>query len=343
MGTWIAGLATAASLLVTSLAPLGSIAVVATSAAVSPNFTFFSLPGRSSPRFVERGADGSIWFATDRGMGRVTPAGRIIEYAAPAGEPIFEVGGITAGPLGRIWFTDDRLSIGWIAPSGAMGEFPLPQTVGYGRLGGIAAGRDGNLWFTEVDLGRIGRMSPTGTIHEFSVRGTPPTDIQATSNGTVWFASSYDNMVGTIDGNGRVRTYRLPRTFAWGGGGPQAIAADAKGNLWFSMPNTGGEGGGPGSLPEGGGIGRIDWAGHVLLFPTQGMYPSCIAVDHQANVWFGSFRRNVLGRMTANGTLESYALPGKESTVTDLTVGGDGSIWFADMENNRIGRFRPSQ
>jgi virginiamycin B lyase len=69
--------------------------------------------------------------------------------------------GITAGPDGNLWFTDEgNLSagsgkIGRITTSGAITEF--------GSLSNptqITPGPDGNLWFTETGNGKIGRIVP---------------------------------------------------------------------------------------------------------------------------------------------------------------------------------------
>jgi len=59
------------------------------------------------------------------------------------------------------------LALGWLGSAAAqITEFPIP-TSNSGPLG-IALGPDGNLWFTESNVGKIGRITPTGTFNEFS-------------------------------------------------------------------------------------------------------------------------------------------------------------------------------
>ena len=110
------------------------------------------------------GANGGVVGA----IGRITPVGVITEFPAPTGSvPIF---GITAGPDGNVWFTeqtqaDSGGAIGRITPEGSITEFPLPM----GYASGITAGADGNLWFatTGSTNGEIGRMTLKGVIREF--------------------------------------------------------------------------------------------------------------------------------------------------------------------------------
>ena len=58
----------------------------------------------------------------------------------------------------------------------------------------IAAGPDGNLWFTEsANPGRIGRITPTGTIDEFAAGLTPnsaPVGIAAGPDANLWFTEN---------------------------------------------------------------------------------------------------------------------------------------------------------
>jgi streptogramin lyase len=108
--------------------------------------------------------------------------GGISEFPVPNGHP----DGITAGPDGNLWFTEDiGGNIGRISTSGTITEFPLP----FGSSpDGITAGPDGNLWFTDED-GNIGRITPGGTITEFPVPTTNsfPSWITKGSDGNLWF------------------------------------------------------------------------------------------------------------------------------------------------------------
>ena len=59
---------------------------------------------------------------------------------------------------------------------------------------GIVAGCDGNLWFTEsANPGRIGRITPAGTIDEFTAGLTPdsaPVGIAAGPDANLWFTEN---------------------------------------------------------------------------------------------------------------------------------------------------------
>src|SRR5437667_782335 len=75
--------------------------------------------------------------------------------------------GITSGPDGNLWFTEEiGNKIGKITPSGSIAEFPLPTA--YGFPWGITAGPDGNVWFTEYASHKIGKITPRGEITEFT-------------------------------------------------------------------------------------------------------------------------------------------------------------------------------
>ncbi len=85
-------------------------------------------------------------------------AGTIDEFSIPtaSSEPF----GITAGPDGNLWFTEESANkIGRITPKGAItasDEFFIPtaSSVPFG----ITAGPDGNLWFTEAGGNNIGQL-----------------------------------------------------------------------------------------------------------------------------------------------------------------------------------------
>src|ERR1051326_1626975 len=65
--------------------------------------------------------------------------------------------GITAGPDGNIWFTENGANkIGKITPNGVVTEYPIP-TAGSSPTD-ITAGSDNALWFTEYNGQQIGRI-----------------------------------------------------------------------------------------------------------------------------------------------------------------------------------------
>ena len=111
---------------------------------------------------------------TPTSVGKIIEVSSITEFTLP--NPMSDPSGITAGPDGNLWFTDQGLDsqfkdsgkIGRISPSGTITEFALPNPKS--RPSRITAGPDGNLWFTEevgTTSGKIGRISPSGTITEF--------------------------------------------------------------------------------------------------------------------------------------------------------------------------------
>src|SRR5215813_14457124 len=64
----------------------------------------------------------------------------------------------------------------------------------------IALGPDGNVWFTEAgDPGRIGRITRSGVITEFTAGLTPnaqPTGIAAGPDGAMWFTERAKARIG---------------------------------------------------------------------------------------------------------------------------------------------------
>jgi streptogramin lyase len=61
----------------------------------------------------------------------------------------------------------------------------------------IAAGPDGNMWFTERQSGKLGRITPAGTITEFSVdSASAPNGIATGPDGNLWFAEQLTSVIG---------------------------------------------------------------------------------------------------------------------------------------------------
>jgi hypothetical protein len=107
--------------------------------------------------------------------------------------------GITAGPDGNLWFTEEiGDKIGRITTAGAITEFPVPAAGSMPFY--ITAGPDGNLWFTELYGDKIGRITTAGAITEFPVptAGSMPQGITTSPDGKIWFTELSSNMIGYV-------------------------------------------------------------------------------------------------------------------------------------------------
>jgi streptogramin lyase len=71
--------------------------------------------------------------------------------------------GITSGPDGNLWFTEDAGNkIGKVTTSGTFTEYTVP-TSGSSPVG-ITSGPDSNLWFTEINGNNIGKATTAGVV-----------------------------------------------------------------------------------------------------------------------------------------------------------------------------------
>jgi hypothetical protein len=151
---------------------------------------------------------------------------------------------------------------------------------------GIALGPDGNVWFAAFAApGRIGRITPGGTVTEFTGGVTPgfsansqPVDITPGPDGNLWFTEQgAGGRIGRITPAGVVTEFSALTPVRQ----PALIASGPDGSLWFT------EQAGPGA------IGRITTAGTVTEFAagstpgfTAGRAPTGITTGADGNVWF---------------------------------------------------------
>lgn len=207
-------------------------------------FTEFQLPSTSSdPSDIVTGPDGNIWFtehSISGNIGKITPSGIITEYMLPTSRGAFI--SITSGPDGNIWVTDGGVKIGKFNPESPL-ETYVEFTVPGEHIGtwGITTGPDGNIWFTENDASKIGRISPTGTLTEFSVpfdtfdtSNNPIVDITKGTDGNLWFTEHGKNSIGRITPDGVITELPLNRNDKFNSDNPYSITPGADGNMWFT-------------------------------------------------------------------------------------------------------------
>jgi virginiamycin B lyase len=115
-----------------------------------------------------------------------------------AGSGINEPGGLTLGPDGALWFTNQRdNTIGRITIAGTVTDYTGP---GIDQVrGSMVVGPDRALWFTNwTRSGSIGRITTSGIVTNY----TDPTinfpyGIIAGADGALWFTNR-NNSIGRI-------------------------------------------------------------------------------------------------------------------------------------------------
>lgn len=156
------------------------------------------------------GPNGNVWATEGYRIVEVTPSGTMTEHLMPrnaGGDFTASARGITVGPDGALWFTDDRFGagpphqIGRMSPlTGEVTAYPIPGPAA-GPLD-IVTGPDGNLWFTEETGNRIARLTPgSGAVvgYALPVSNSKPSGIAVGPDGNIWFTEPEANKIGRVD------------------------------------------------------------------------------------------------------------------------------------------------
>jgi streptogramin lyase len=243
--------------------------------------------------------------------------GDVTMFPLPAGASPVDV---VAGSDGNLWFADQTGAIGKITVSGAVTEYPISAP--FGSPFDIALGPDGNIWFTEIFGGKIGRVTPSGTVTEFSVGGEP-TGITAGPDGNMWFADMLLNGVRTMTTSGT-----LGALFVGGLDNPREIVTGADGNLWVTDFNSAA-------------ITRISPGGSSTTFqlPPGSFFPHGITAGPDGNVWFTA--SGAIGNITPTGTITEFSTPSGQNPF-EIASGSDGNLWFTEPAIASVARAMPT-
>lgn len=280
-----------------------------------PFFEEFPVPAGSRPHDAAPAPDGSVWYVAQGAgeLGRLDPATGDVETvglgqgSAPHG--------VIVGPQGDPWITDGgRNSIITVDPDDlTLTEYPLPG--GNANLNTAAFDAAGRLWFTG-QAGIYGTVDPaTGdvSVHD-APRGRGPYGMDATPDGTVWFASLAGSYIARIDdAAGTLTTVDVPTE----GGGARRIWSDSGGNLWVTEWFAGR-------------LARYDPATGTWTewdMPADGSRPYAVFVDDRDHVWVTDFASNALVRFDpVTEQFESFTFPSPGSQVRQL-LGRPGEVW----------------
>jgi streptogramin lyase len=201
----------------------------------------------------------------------------------------------------------------------------------------IVPGPDGNMWFTEENADRVGRITPTGVLTEFSTGLTKgsPRGITAGPDGNLWFTEyNGGGAIGRVTTAGTITEYSAALS---ADAKPNDIAPGPDGNLWFTEHSPAR-------------IGRIDPATQTITEYTAGLSPgsepTAIAAGPDGNLWFTEYADpGRIGRIDpATQTITEFT-PGltPDSKPLDITTGPDGNLWFTEFDDNgAIGRITPT-
>jgi streptogramin lyase len=305
-------------------------------ASITGAITEFPVPTNGTPQSITRGpaGDSELWFTDGRNdrIGRINSAG-IFDTFYQVPTQYAELGDITAGPDGNVWFLENLVDqIARVTPDGQITEFPLhAQAV---QLTQIVAGPDGNLWFTEGSANvasQVGRITPDGQVTQFTVPGDSawhtPSGITAGPDGALWLTEPWSDEIVRLSTTGQVREFTTGITR---GAFPLSITAGPDGNLWFTEPGTNS-------------IGRITTSGVVTEFDV-GIRPGsalgAITAGPDGALWFmegGDHIANQVGRITTSGVVSEYAIPTYDHSSQSITAGPDGNVWFTEPNPGKIG------
>jgi virginiamycin B lyase len=254
------------------------------------------------------GSDGNLWFGGYEGRGttystllwRMTPAGVFTTIPMPAD---VTMGRMIAGPDGALWFTGERRPdpgthldvVGRVTMDGHVTTFPTPsQSQDTGVLD-LCVGPDNAIWYTwdnslndlTAITGRIGRISSSGQIQEFTVPYAPGI-IATGSDGALWYNefapnSSGDNNLARKGYIGRITTAGAtselpidPKTsIGW-------LDAGSDGAIWYTV---GGD--------QTGAFGRIMPSGEVKKFSTGGNARIDLIAAAPGALWLFDSRNNL--------------------------------------------------
>jgi streptogramin lyase len=197
--------------------------------------TEFPLPSTSNPNSLRTGQDGNLWFTdqgTPKAIGKLDMTTHLVtEYSAglnAGSAPQI----IETGSDGNLWFTDSGTTsaIGRIDPAtGAIQEFSTGMTAG-AAPNGISLGADGNIWFVETGIRKLGSITPSGTIAEYSLpAGASPAAVAAGSDGNLWFGDPGNRAIGQFGIGAPAASVTSPSVVGTDGVG---VAQQCQGDTW---------------------------------------------------------------------------------------------------------------
>jgi virginiamycin B lyase len=202
----------------------------------------------------------------------------------------------------------------------------------------LAFSRDGSLWITGSAEEAVGRLGPNGKLQQYQLPGSEnsPSDIVEGPEGAMWIMGfeefiRIDPEDDSISIGASFGPYADPEV-----GLPEVIAPGPDGAVWYVDDGL------PVELK------RVSPSGSLSSFElplgeTETSVES-IALGPDDALWMtlsaegASEQRDGIGRMTVDGSFDSWPLPQPQSDPAQIVAGPDGALWFTERAGYRIGR-----
>lgn len=235
--------------------------------------------------------------------------------------------------------------------NGAAASFYIP--------GGITIDASGNLYVTEFGNSQLRKITPTGDVSTIASGLANPVGVALGPDGNLYVASSQGQRIFRITPDGTVATF----AGSGAGGGtngngtaatfsrPYGLAFDNAGNLYVS--EIGGHrirkitpAGDVSTLAGTGIAGAADGPGGSATFNS----PYDLTVDSAGVIYVADGVNRKIRRIAADGTVTTYAGTGASGSADGaaaaatfvlpfgITLGPDGALYVADMEDHRLRR-----
>jgi len=184
----------------------------------------------------------------------------------------------------------------------------------------IASGPDGAMWFTELDANKIGRITTSGVVTEYTVptANAAPYDITAGSDGALWFTENNVSKIGRIAMDGTITEYDAPRNANNDEVKPTNITKSADGTLWYAATGS---------------IGKITTSGMTTRYDLPSPYASVTVkgiTNSVSGIYFTAsdiYGLSAIGHVKNDGTIELFPLL-RGMMPTDITGEAGDRLWF---------------
>ncbi len=131
-----------------------------------------------------------------------------------------------------------------------------------------------------------------------------------------------------LAGHDSSATYPLPASWQTTRACPDLLIEGAGDDFWFHLAGVDDK------------VGRF-WDGKVAEYPMNPeSRPAKFVVGADSNLWFIDENRNVIGRLSKDGTISEFAPSISESRLYSLTMGSDCNLWI-EQSARRFEFIRP--